>query len=44
MSFDDGFNGLRNRTIIEMLYLTGMRRAELTGLRKSDVDLSMPDQ
>ena len=25
--------GIRNRTIIEMLYLTGMRRSELIGLR-----------
>lgn len=39
-SFDDGFKGLKDRTIIEMLYFTGMRRAELTGLRKSDVDLA----
>jgi integrase/recombinase XerC len=39
-SFGDDFNGLRNRTIIEMLYLTGIRRSELTGLRTVDVDLS----
>jgi len=38
-SFGDDFAGIRNRTIIEMLYLTGMRRAELTGLRDTDVDL-----
>ncbi len=38
--FGDGFSGLRNRTIIEMLYLTGMRRSELIGLRNLDVDLS----
>jgi integrase/recombinase XerC len=38
--FGDDFNGIRNRTIIEMLYLTGMRRAELTGLRDIDVDLN----
>jgi integrase/recombinase XerC len=36
--FGDDFEGIRNRTIIEMLYLTGMRRAELTGLRDKDVD------
>lgn len=36
--FGDGFDGLRNRTIIEMLYLTGIRRAELTGLQDSDVN------
>ncbi len=38
-SFGDGFAGIRNRTIIEMLYLTGMRRSELIGLRNIDVDL-----
>jgi len=38
-SFGDDFNGIRNRTIIEMLYLTGMRRSELTGLQNIDVDL-----
>jgi integrase/recombinase XerC len=39
-SFGDDFPGIRNRTIIEMLYLTGMRRSELIGLRNSDVDLA----
>ncbi|MFH0843245.1 MAG: tyrosine-type recombinase/integrase [Bacteroidota bacterium] len=38
-SFGDDLAGIRNRTIIEMLYLTGMRRAELIGLRDADVDL-----
>jgi integrase/recombinase XerC len=37
--FGSSFAGIRNRTIIEMLYLTGMRRAELTGLKGSDIDL-----
>jgi integrase/recombinase XerC len=37
--FGGGFSGIRNRTMIEMLYLTGMRRAELIGLRLADVDL-----
>jgi len=37
--FGNDFSGIRNRTLIEMLYLTGMRRAELTGLRNSDIDL-----
>lgn len=36
--FGDDFNGIRNRTIIEMLYSTGMRRAELTGLKCADID------
>ena len=39
-SFGDGFAGIRNRTIIELLYLTGMRRSELIGLRDQDVDLA----
>lgn len=39
-SFGDDLQGLRNRTIIEMLYLTGMRRAELIGLHVEDVDLA----
>jgi integrase/recombinase XerC len=39
--FGEDFKGLRNRTIIEMLYFTGMRRAELTGIRYTDV--SLPD-
>ncbi len=38
--FGEDFAGIRNRTIIEMLYMTGMRRAELIGLHISDVDLS----
>lgn len=38
-SFGDSFAGVRNRTIIELLYLTGMRRSELIGLRDNDVDL-----
>jgi integrase/recombinase XerC len=38
-SFGNGFAGIRNRTIIELLYLTGMRRSELIGLRDQDVDL-----
>jgi integrase/recombinase XerC len=37
--FGSHFAGIRNRTIIEMLYLTGMRRAELTGLKNCDIDL-----
>ena len=39
-SFGNGFAGVRNRTIIEMLYLTGMRRSELVGLRNVDVDMA----
>jgi integrase/recombinase XerC len=38
--FGDNFSGIRDRTIIEFLYLTGMRRSELISLRDGDVDLS----
>jgi len=37
--FGEGFEGLRNRLILEMLYDTGIRRSELVGLRNTDVDL-----
>ncbi len=37
--FGGDFSGIRNRTMIEMLYLTGMRRAELIGLKDADIDL-----
>jgi integrase/recombinase XerC len=37
-NFGDGFPGVRDRTIVEMLYMTGMRRAELIGLHDQDVD------
>ncbi|HLP72443.1 MAG TPA: tyrosine-type recombinase/integrase [Bacteroidales bacterium] len=35
----EGFPGIRDRAVIEMFYMTGMRRAELIGLKLSDVDL-----
>lgn len=38
--FTDDFDGIRDRTLIETLYLTGMRRAELINLRDEDVDLA----
>ena len=38
--FPEGFGGIRDRMIIEMLYLTGMRRAELIGIRDRDIDLT----
>ncbi len=38
-NFGDDFLGLRDKSIIEMLYLTGMRRSELIGLRDEDIDL-----
>lgn len=38
--FEDDFEGLRNRLILELLYGTGMRRAEMIGLKISDIDWS----
>jgi len=37
--FEDNFTGKRNFLIIEMLYATGMRRAELINLKESDTNL-----
>ena len=36
--FDEDFEGVRNRLVLEMLYDTGIRRSELVGMKKSDVD------
>ncbi|MFP4025622.1 MAG: tyrosine-type recombinase/integrase [Thiohalospira sp.] len=38
-SFGDNFPGLRNKTIIEMFYNTGMRLSELVELKNSDINL-----
>ena len=38
LAYSDDFRGCRDRFIIELLYLTGMRRAELIALKNSDVD------
>jgi integrase/recombinase XerC len=37
--FDDSFEGIRDKLIIEMLYCTGIRRAELLGVQLNDIDL-----
>lgn len=37
--FDEGFTGLRDRVVLEILYGTGVRVAELTGLKNSDIQL-----
>jgi integrase/recombinase XerC len=39
VDFGVGFSGLRDRIVIELLYNTGMRRAELIGLQVADIDL-----
>ncbi|MDX1769430.1 MAG: tyrosine-type recombinase/integrase, partial [Arenibacter troitsensis] len=36
--FENNFEGKRNKLIIELLYTTGIRRAELIGLKVKDVD------
>lgn len=36
--FDSDFAGLRDRLVIELLYCTGMRQAEIRSLRTTDVD------
>ena len=38
--FEEGFEGVRDKLIIELLYTTGIRRAELINLKWSDVNLT----
>ncbi|MCC6385178.1 MAG: tyrosine-type recombinase/integrase [Bacteroidia bacterium] len=38
--FDDNYDGHLERTVLETLYATGMRRAELAALRDQDIDFS----
>lgn len=38
--FEDGFEGRRDRLILELFYQTGMRRAELIGLKTGDIDFA----
>ena len=38
--FEEGFEGCRDRLVLEMFYATGMRLSELIGLNDADVDLS----
>ncbi|MGI9526607.1 MAG: tyrosine-type recombinase/integrase [Weeksellaceae bacterium] len=37
---DNDFEALRDQLIVELLYTTGMRRAELLGLKWEDIDVS----
>ena len=39
--FERDFEGVRNRLVVEMLYDTGIRRSELIGLKRSDVDYGL---
>lgn len=38
MQWDSGFVGMRDRAILELLYCTGIRRAELFTLKITDID------
>jgi integrase/recombinase XerC len=40
LAYSDDFRGHRDQFIIELLYLTGIRRAELIALKDSDIDFS----
>ena len=40
MDYADDFESIRNSLIIDMLYQTGMRQAEMLGLQDDDVDLT----
>jgi integrase/recombinase XerC len=39
VKFEEGFNGQRDKLILDLLYQTGIRRSELTHLKETDVDL-----
>lgn len=39
VDFGADYSGLRDKTILELMYLTGIRRAELISLKRSDLDL-----
>lgn len=38
--FGTGYQGVRNRTVVLLLYHTGIRASELTGLNVEDIDLA----
>lgn len=38
--YPEGFEGLRDKLVIDLFYTTGIRRAELIGLKVANVDLS----
>lgn len=40
LSKEEGFEGLRNKLIVELFYATGMRRTELVNLKVSDISLA----
>lgn len=40
ITYTDDFEGIRDKLIVDLFYTTGIRRAELIGLKLYDVDLS----
>ncbi len=38
LKFEEGFNGVRDKLVIETFYQTGIRRSELINLKESDID------
>lgn len=40
IEFEEGFEGLRDRLLLDLLYQTGIRRAELVGLKDQDMDIN----
>ncbi|AYN67031.1 integrase [Euzebyella marina] len=40
IEYPDTFEGVRDQLIIDLLYTTGIRRAELIGLKLTDIDLT----
>ena len=40
LKYEDDFQGLRNKLIIELFYSTGIRRIELINIKLSDIDFS----
>lgn len=39
IAFEEGFNGMRDKLILDLFYQTGIRRSELTHLKEEDIDL-----
>lgn len=39
IEFEEGFKGIRNKLILDILYQTGIRRAELINLKEQNIDL-----
>lgn len=40
LEYSDDFSGHRDKFLIDLLYLTGMRRAELISLKDADIDMA----